>query len=95
MKSHYDSSIIDELYRLIGQRDIELSWLKKNCISLIAKQKRNLIEKNNAEIKISRQAELIGLPRSSVYYQPQINQEKLKKEKRLMDLIDKIYTNLF
>jgi len=60
---------------------------------LTTKKKRELIERNNTEIKISRQAELIGLPRSSVYYQPQINQEKLAKEKRLMDLIDKIYTD--
>lgn len=60
---------------------------------MTTKQKRELIEKNNSEIKISRQAQLIGLPRSSVYHQPQINQEKLAKEKRLMDLIDKIYTD--
>lgn len=26
-----DKLLIDELYRTIGQRDIELSWLKKNC----------------------------------------------------------------
>ena len=26
-----EQQIIDELYRIIGQRDMEIAWLKKNC----------------------------------------------------------------
>ncbi len=50
-------------------------------------EKRALIDKDNLNISISRQAELLGLSRASIYYQPTIK----TRDKELMDLIDKIY----
>ena len=63
-----------ELYRQIGQLKVELDWLKKN-LELSVEQKRLLIEpvkhsKEHVEIPILRQCELLGLARSSFYYQP-------------------------
>ena len=63
--------------------------LKKNCALLTNNEKKNLIEKNNLELTILKQAELLGISRSSVYYQPKENPE----DKIQMDLIDQIYTN--
>lgn len=56
-----------ELYRQIGQLKVELEWLKKNP-SCSANKLRGLIEPMNPRLPISRQCELIGLPRSSYYY---------------------------
>lgn len=56
---------------------------------MTTKQKRQLVEKNNPCISILRQVELLGISRSSIYYQPKANAE----EKELMNLIDRIYTD--
>lgn len=48
-----------------------------------------MIDKNNNEINLKRQAELLGVSRSSIYYEPiGISFE----DKKIMDLIDEIYT---
>ncbi len=47
-----------------------------------------LIEKENKEIPVSRQAELLGISRSTIYYEPSVDLYEVK----LMELIDKIYT---
>ena len=57
-----------ELYRQIGQLKVELDWLKKN-LSYSASEKREMIEPMNPEIPIYRQCELLGLVRSSYYYE--------------------------
>lgn len=62
--------------------------LKKNCRSLTLNERRSLVEKHNPEITLKRQAELLAISRSSLYYQPRVN----PADKKLMDLIDQIYT---
>lgn len=47
-----------------------------------------MIEKDNPDISISRQAELLDISRASVYYKP-VSKEI---DKKIMDNIDKIYT---
>lgn len=56
---------------------------------MTTKEKRQLVEKDNSQISVSRQAELLGISRSGIYYQPKANAE----ERGLMNLIDKIYTD--
>ena len=80
---------LDNLYKIIGQRDMELEWLKKNCNSLTHEQKISLIEKNNQNIALKRQCQLLGVSRASWYYQPAPSGEE---DKKIMDLIDVIYT---
>lgn len=50
--------------------------------------KRTLIEKNNPDLSLVRQAELLGISRSGVYYQPIINLEDIL----IKEAIDRIYT---
>lgn len=86
-KDNYSKDrIIEELYKIIGQREVEISWLKKNS-SLNYREKLALIERNN-EISLSRQAKLLDISRSSIYYQPTINSEDIQ----IMHVIDKIFT---
>ena len=52
------------------------------------RQKSILADKKNASITLSRQAELFGISRSSIYYQPKINPQDIL----IMNAIDEIYT---
>jgi len=56
---------------------------------LNSREKLNLIEKDNPEINLTRQAKLLDISRSGIYYQPIINQEEIK----IKNTIDEIYTD--
>ncbi len=47
-----------------------------------------LIERQNKKIPVKRQAQLLGIARSTVYYQPRVDPYNLE----LMHLIDEEYT---
>jgi len=79
--------LIQELYRQLGQLNADLNWLKKN-LGLSHKEKLLLIDKSNSELSIRHQAELIGISRSSIYYEPAVNACDLD----LKRLIDEQYT---
>jgi len=78
---------IEELYKEIGQLKIELDWLKKN-LNLSVEVKVLLIEHQNKMIPVGRQAQLLGIARSTVYYEPRVDLYSLE----LMHLIDEEYT---
>ncbi len=61
--------MIDELHRKIGQLNMELDWVKKKAASSAA-ERRRLVDPSYKELSVCRQCELIGLPRSTWYYQP-------------------------
>lgn len=48
-----------------------------------------MIERNHPEINLSRQAELLGISRSGIYYQPVVNRQEIG----IKNTIDKIYTD--
>jgi putative transposase len=52
--------------------------------------KRSKVDFGHGEIKVSRQCELLGLSRSSLYYQPVPEDEE---NIRLMNLIDEEFLN--
>jgi len=64
-----------------------LTGLKKN-LDLSYRDKVSLIEKRNHDISITRQAELLGIARSTIYYKPIVDPYDLT----LMHLIDEKYT---
>jgi len=64
-----------------------LTGLKKN-LDLSYRDKVSLIEKRNHDISITRQAELLGIARSTIYYRPIVDPYDLT----LMHLIDEKYT---
>lgn len=77
-----------ELYQQIGQLKVELDWLKKN-LDWPVNQKRLQIEPAHPQISVIRQCELLGLARSSWYYQPA---RETPQNERLMRLIDEQFT---
>ena len=56
----------DRLYQKFGQLRIEVDWLKKDRLSgMSVSEKVKCIDGNNKDLSISRQCELLQLPRSS------------------------------
>ena len=87
-KEKEKDELIEELYKQVGQLKVELDWLKKIWV-LNKKEKVNFINPNS-DLSIIKQCEILGLNRSSYYYQP-----KPESELNLypMSQIDKIYTD--
>ena len=52
-------------------------------------EKSALIDKSNTEINLTRQAELLEISRSSIYYEPKIDPREIE----IKNAIDKIYTD--
>jgi putative transposase len=73
-----------ELYQHIGQLKVELDWLKKN-LALPVAAKRALVQPDHREISLARQCDLLGLGRSSWYYQPAQDDPYNEYLMRLMD----------
>jgi len=51
-------------------------------------EKLKLVDRENSNIALNRQAELLQISRSSLYYQPEVSERDLA----IMNLIDAIYT---
>ena len=64
-----------------------MTGLKKN-LNYSVHERILLIDRKNLDISLSRQAELLDISRSSIYYEPRINTENFL----LAEKIDKIYT---
>jgi putative transposase len=49
---------------------MELEWQKKSLCSSDARGMRKLVDHHHPELTVRRQCELLGLPRSTLYYKP-------------------------
>jgi putative transposase len=78
-----------QLYQHIGQRKVEVDWLKKK-LDLPPESKRELIEPAHPQISIARQCALVGLPRATYYYH---TQGESAENLTLMRLLDQQYTD--
>lgn len=62
---------LQELYAEIGKLSTQLAWLKKNlALNLSRSERYQLLERDNPDLFIKTQTELLGLNRTSLYYQP-------------------------
>jgi hypothetical protein len=77
-----------ELFQQIGKLQMELEWLKKNRSCSDARELRRLVDVKHPELSISRQCEILGLPRSTLYYRPvPVREASL----RIMARLDALY----
>jgi putative transposase len=77
-----------ELFEQIGRLKMELEWLKKK-LDRSPERLRRLVEPDHPTLSVRRQCQLLGLSRSSLYYEPAAETEE---NLRLMRLIDREYT---
>ena len=69
IKKNYEDKQ-EQLEKLVGQLTLEVNWLKKNLASKVSTRDRQaMVERDNQEITIKRQAELLGIHRTNVYRQ--------------------------
>lgn len=80
---------LDELYRQIGEVTVERDWLKKKIKSLSLNEKKMLVALDDRDLSLSRQCALIGLARSSYYYDPCQEDATILE---IMKKIDRIFT---
>ena len=73
-----------ELFEEIGRLKMELEWLKKNLSQSLG-DKRALINRENSNISVARQCELLGIHRSGIYYRPKRLSDEDLLLKRLID----------
>jgi len=67
-KADEPEAVVAELYEQIGRLQMELAWLKKKLPDSID-FKRECIESDHPRLSVRRQCELLGLNRSSWYYE--------------------------
>jgi len=81
-------ALIASLYQQIGQLKVQADWLEKNH-NLSVEAKRGLIEPEHPELSVAQQCEVLGLARSSYYYEPRGESEE---NLVLMRMLDEQYT---
>ncbi len=77
-----------ELFEQIGRLKMELEWLKKK-LDRTPELLRPLVDPDHPHLSVRRQCELLGLARSSLYYEPV---PETADNLRLMRLIGEEYT---
>jgi putative transposase len=81
---------VEVLYTQLGETTAQLNWLKKNLESTLHRDDRiSLVDFNDMKMSIVKQAEMLSLNRSGLYYEPAPPSEK---EVALKHAIDRIYT---
>ncbi|WP_339052645.1 IS3 family transposase [Candidatus Lariskella endosymbiont of Epinotia ramella] len=76
---------IEKLHKIIGEISIENNFLKKKLPEINYEERKNMLE-ICADISIRRQAELLNIPRTKLYYKPVISDES-----EIANLIREIY----
>lgn len=90
MRKEYESRQ-ERLEKLVGQLTVEVDWLKKNlALNESAETRKTMVEQDNPEITVKRQAELLCVNRTSVY-RPAREQREGEENVLLMHRIDEIY----
>jgi len=79
----------DELAKTLGRTTVERDWAVGKLKSLDLSSKRSLVD-SKLIIPKTRQCQLLGLSRSSLYYKPR---PMTLQNKKILDAIDEIYTD--
>lgn len=87
-KEHYAE--MESLYSQIGKLTAQLDWVKKNLACEFCRSERiAMVETQNSKLPVSKQAEIRGINRASLYYKPvPPSDEDLYIKSR----IDRLYT---
>ena len=65
------------LTKIVGKMTVEKEWLEKKLKSLGLSDRKSMVEPKLKTLSLSQQCALLGVKRSSYYYQTRINKTKL------------------
>ncbi|WP_159881029.1 transposase [Paenibacillus puerhi] len=90
LKKEYESKQ-EHLEKLVGQLTVEVNWLKKNlALNEPLEARKTIVARDNTEITIKRQTDLLGVNRTSVY-RPSNEKRENEENVQIMHRIDEIY----
>lgn len=78
------------LTKIVGKMTVEKEWLEKKLKSLGLSDRKSMIEPKLETLSLSQQCALLGVNRSSHYYQARVNESKAKIKSEIVDIFDKI-----
>ena len=81
---------VDEYAKTVGQLTVENNWMRGKLQSLGLSNKKNMIEPELKTLSIVQQCELLNLSRSTIYYEPIINENKLAIKEEIKAIFEEI-----
>jgi putative transposase len=81
---------IDELAKALGKTTVERDWAVKKLVSLDLLNKKYLVDSKLTTISKTRQCELLGISRTTLYYKPK---PMSLKDIQILHAMDEIYTD--
>jgi len=76
--------------KVVGKMTVELEWMEGKLASSDLFDKKEFIESELTTISVKRQCELIGLGRSSLYYEPVVNETKIAIKNKIGEIFTAI-----
>jgi len=80
----------DQYAKTVGKLTVERDWLEGKLKSLDSLNKKELVGSEQKNISITRQTELLGIARSSLYYSPVINEKEIAIKNRIQAIHSEI-----
>ena len=78
------------LTKIVGKMTVEKEWLEKKLKSLDLSDKKQMIEPKLKTLSLTKQCMLLGVNRSSLYYQVRENQKQKSIKKRIVEIFEEI-----
>ena len=79
----------DEYAKALGKLTVENEWLTGKLKGLDSLNKKELVE-SELKLSITRQSELLGIARSSLYYLPKINEDEIAIKQQIQAIYNEI-----
>jgi len=80
----------EQLTKIVGKMTVEKEWLEKKLKSLDLSDRKNMLESKLGNVSLSQQCALLGVNRSSYYYQDRRNPSKLGIKAKIVEIFEEI-----
>jgi len=80
----------DEFAKTVGQLTVENNWMRGKLKGLDLSNKKKMIESELKILSVVKQSELLSLSRSSIYYEPVVNEHKLAIKDEIKNIFEEI-----
>jgi len=80
----------EQLTKIVGKMTVEKEWLEKKLKSLGLSERKNMVEPKLQNVSLSQQCALLGINRSSYYYQAKDNATKECIKRKIVDIFEEV-----